>query len=318
MKYKAAGKVGAGGIAIMEAIQNRIFTIRGVQVMLDSDLADLYGVEVRVLNQQVRRNADRFPEEFMFQLTPQESNSLRSQNVTLDADGSLSSQNVTLKKGRGQHRKYLPHAFTEQGVAMLSTVLRSETAVRTSIQIINAFVAMRRFLLTNAQIFQRLDTLEWKQLETDMNVGKILTAIESKEIRIKQGIFFQGQVFDAYIFVSDIFKSAEESIIVIDNYLDDSVLTLLTKRKKNVNVLLLTKNMTNALVQDVKKCNEQYPSIEIKEFRNAHDRFIILDNSTVYHFGASLKDMGKKLFAFSKMEIGAAEMLARLGTEHGE
>jgi len=302
----------------MEAIQSRIFTIRGVQVMLDSDLADIYGVEVRVLNQQVRRNADRFPEEFMLQLTPQESNSLRSQNVTLDADGSLSSQNVTLKKGRGQHRKYLPHAFTEQGVAMLSTVLRSETAVRTSIQIINAFVALRRFLLTNAHVFQRLDTLEWKQLETDMKVGKILTAIESKEIRLKQGIFFQGQVFDAYIFVSDIFKSAEESIIVIDNYLDDSVLTLLTKRRKGVKVLLLTKNMTNALVQDVKKCNEQYPSIEIKEFRNAHDRFIILDNSTVYHFGASLKDLGKKLFAFSKMEIGAAEMLARLGTEHGE
>jgi len=315
MKSKVSGKVGAGDLAIIEEIQSRIFTIRGMQVMLDSDLADLYGVEIKRLNEQVKRNAERFPENFMFQLNDEEVNRLRPQNATLETTGSLRSQIATFETGRGKYRKYRPYAFTEQGVAMLSAVLRSEIAVRTSIQIMNAFVAMRRFLLTNAHVFQRLDTIEWKQLETDMKVGKILTAIESKEIRLKQGIFFEGQVFDAYIFVSGIFKSAEESITVIDNYLDDSVLTPLTKRRKGVKVLLLTKNMTKALVQDVKKCNEQYPPIEIKEFRNAHDRFIILDNSTVYHFGASLKDLGKKWFAFSKMDIGAAEMLARLA-EH--
>lgn len=196
---------------------------------------------------------------------------------------------------------------------MLSAVLRSETAVKMSIQIINAFVTMRRFIASNAQIFQRLDTLELKQLETDKKMEKVLNAIESKEIRPKQGIFFDGQIFDAYNFVSDLFRSAMESIVIIDNYLDDSVLTHLTKRKKNVSVTLLTRNITRQMTMDVEKFNKQYSPIEIKAFKNAHDRFIIIDNATVYHFGASLKDLGKKWFAFSKMDIGAAQMLAKLG-----
>ena len=271
-------------------IQSRIYTIRGVQVMLDSDLAELYGVEVRRLNEQVKRNIERFPDSFRFQLNDDENEILTSQFATIEG-------------GRGKHRKYLPYVFTEQGVAMLSAVLRSETAVRTSIQIIDAFVNMRRFILSNAGVFQRLDILELKQFEADKKVEEILDAIESKEIQPKQGIFFDGQVFDAHIFVSGIFRSAKESIIIIDNYLDDGVLIHLTKRKENVKVTLLTRNISNSLAQDVKKFNRQYPTIEIREFRNAHDRFIIIDNIEIYHFGASLKDLGKRWFAFSSPNL---------------
>lgn len=290
-------------LVLSDRIQKRIHTIRGLQVMMDSDLAELYQVEVKVLNQAVKRNIERFPIEFMFPLTTEEYNSLRSQFVTLD-------------KGRGKYRKYLPYAFTEQGVAMLAGVLKSGTAVNISIQIMNAFVAMRRFITTNAQIFHRLDTVEQKQLEhkldADEKFQKIFNAIESKEIIPKQGIFFNGQIFDAYRFVSDLFRTAGKSITIIDNYIDDTVLAHLAKRHDDVSVIILTRSISKHLALDVKKFNEQYPAIEIKEFNNSHDRFIIIDKSTVYHFGASLKDLGKKWFAFSKMEIGAVEMLGKL------
>jgi len=233
----------------------------------------------------------------MFQITDDEFNRLRSQFVTSNQRGG---------------RRYLPYAFTEQGIAMLSAVLKSETAIKVSVRIINAFVAMRRFIAANAQIFQRLDTLETKQLETDKKIDHVLNAIESKDIQLKQGIFFDGQIFDAYKFVADLIRTAQNSITLIDNYIDDSVLTILTKRRKNVRVILLTKYISNQMVLDVKKYNEQYPAIEIKKFKNSHDQFIIIDNTTVYHFGASLKDLGKKWFAFSKMDIGAVEMLVRL------
>ena len=295
-----------------DGIQNHIYTVRGLQVMLDSDLACLYGVEIRRLNEQVKRNIGRFPAEFMFQLSPDEDTSLMSQIVTSENGKSLRSQIATLEIGRGKYRKYLPYVFTEQGVAMLAGVLKSEPAVKNSIQIINAFVAMRRFIATNAQIFQRLDKVESKQLEADDNFKKIFNAIEAKEIVPKQGIFFNGQIFDAYRFVSDLFRTAKKSIVIIDNYIDDTVLTHLAKRHQNVIVTILTKSISKHLLLDVKKFNEQYPAIEIKEFNNAHDRFIIIDENTVYHFGASLKDLGKKWFAFSKMEIGAVEMLGRL------
>jgi phage regulator Rha-like protein len=315
-----AGKelIGSNGI------QNRIHTLRNVQIMLDSDLAGLYQVEVKMLNRAVKRNLDRFPQEFMFQLTEGEfqsfkvsvedlknGNPLRFQIGTLKNEPDLRSQNG-ISNRRGQHRKYLPYAFTEQGVAMLSAVLRSETAVKTSIQIINAFVAMRRFITTNARIFQRLDSVERKQLEADENFKKIFNAIEAKEIIPKQGIFFNGQIFDAYKFVSDLFRTAKKSIIIIDNYIDDTVLVHLAKRHDNVTVTILTRSISKHLSLDVRKFNEQYPAIEIKEFNNAHDRFIIIDGNTVYHFGASLKDLGKKWFAFSKMDIEAVEMLGRV------
>jgi hypothetical protein len=292
-----------------EEIQSRIYTIRSVQVILDSDLAELYGVEVKRLNEQVKRNIERFPESFCFQLNDSEMIILRSQILTSNNKKNLKSQIATSSWGGRRTNTYV---FTEQGVAMLSAVLRSEIAVKISVQIINAFVAMRRFIAANALIFQRLDTLETKQLETDNKIDHVLNAIESKEIQLKQGIFFDGQVFDAYKFVADLIRTAQESIILIDNYLDDSVLTILTKRRKKVKVILLTKSISNQMALDVRKYNEQYPAIEIKEFKNSHDRFMIIDNTTVYHFGASLKDLGKKWFAFSKMDIGAIEMLARL------
>ncbi|MFO7618511.1 MAG: ORF6N domain-containing protein [Thermoplasmata archaeon] len=299
-------------LALEENIRDRIFTIRGVQVMLDSDLAALYNVETRVLNQAVKRNMQRFPEEFCFQLRDKEPDTLTSQIVISNDGRTLKSQFATSSRGG---RRTMPYAFTEQGVAMLSAVLRSDTAIKTSIQIMNAFVAMRHFIASNALLFQRMDALEIKQFETENKVERVLAALDSGEVRPKQGIFYNGQVFDAYAFVSDLIRSANASIVLIDNYLDDSVLTLLTKRKKDVRVTLLTRNLTEALAQGVRKCSEQYPSMEIREFKNAHDRFIIIDYSEIYHFGASLKDLGKKWFAFSRMDVETVGMLARLDVD---
>ena len=288
-------------LAIYDAalIQKHIYTIRGVQVMLDEDLAVLYGVETRRINEQVRRNIERFPKKFMFQLSKDEYDSLRSQNAILETS-------------RGKHRKYLPYAFTEQGVAMLSAVLRSETAVKVSIRIMEAFVAMRRFMLTNAQIFQRLDTLEMKQMETDKKVDQVLSAIEMKKIQPKQGVFFDGQIFDAYKFVSGLIRKANKSILLIDNYIDETVLDLFGKKKKNVKVTIFTAKINKALELDAKKFNAQYPTLEIKKFSKAHGRFLIIDDKDVYHFGASLKDLGKKWFAFSKMDKSAFALMDNL------
>ncbi len=283
-------------------IQKRIYTLRDKHVMLDTDLSDIYGVETKRLNEQVKRNIERFPEEFMFQLTSIEMDELKSQYVSFNDNNFLRSQFATLENGRGKHRKYMPYAFTEQGVAMLSAVLRSETAINVSIQIMNAFVSMRRFLLANAQVFQRLETLELRQIETDKKINRVFTAIEDKSILPKQGIFYDGQVFDAWQFVSDLIRSAKKSIVLIDNYIDDSVLSLFTKREKSVPVTLLTKNISRQLETDKKKFNEQYPPLEIREFKISHDRFLIIDETDLYHFGASLKDLGKKWFAFSKMD----------------
>ncbi len=308
------GEVGMSEIITSEGIQRKIITIRDYQVMLDEDLALLYEVELKRLNEQVKRNIERFPEPFCFQLTAEEAESLRSQFATSSWEF-LRSQFATLKTGRGQHRKYLPYVFSEQGVAMLSAVLKSETAVKVSIQIMNAFVVMRRFLRDNAQVFQRLDTLELKQIETDKKVERVLTAIEDTSLKPKQGIFYDGQVFDAWKFVSDLVRSAKKSIVLIDNYVDDSVLSLFAKREKSVAVTIITKNISRQLEIDVKKFNEQYPPLAIKQYNASHDRFLIIDESDLYHIGASLKDMGKKWFAFSKMDIAAVEMLGKVGHE---
>ncbi len=294
-----------------ESIQRKVFRIRDNQVMLDSDLALFYGVETKALNQAVRRNSDRFPEEFMFQLTDSEWISLRPK-VNTSNDEPLRSQNVTFKNGRGKHRKYLPYVFTEQGVAMLSAVLKSETAVKMSIQIISAFVAMRKFLAANAVVFQRLDNLEYKQIETDKKFEKVFDALQRKDLEPRQGVFFEGQIFDAHKFVSSLIRKAEKSILLLDNYIDESVLDLLTKKKPIVEVIILTKTISKTLKLDEKKFNEQYGSLTIKQFNKAHDRFIIIDDKDVYHFGASLKDLGKKWFAFSKMDKSAFVLLEYL------
>ncbi len=305
-----------------DTIQNHIYTIRNVQVMLDSDLAALYGVEVKRLNEQVKRNIERFPEEFSFQLTAEEYDVLRSQFVTLEKSNPLRSQAATLENRRGKHRKYLPYVFTEQGVAMLSAILGSEMAIRISIQIINAFVAMRRFIAVNAEVFQRLGAVERKQIEhkteADQKFEQIFNAIEERSIKPKQGIFFDGQIFDAHQFASDLIRTARKSIIVIDNYIDDTVLTLFSKADKKVRITILTRTISSQLALDVKKYNEQYPAITIKEFHNAHDRFLIIDGKTVYHFGASLKDLGKKWFAFSRFDKDAFRLLERVEGVVGE
>jgi len=301
----------------LQEIENKIFTIRGIHVMIDSDIAEMYDVETKVLNQAVKRNIARFPDSFRFQLTEEETINLRSQIVTLEReDHSLRSQSVTLESQRGKHRKYLPYVFTEQGVSMLSAVLRSDTAIQVSIRIMNAFVEMRKFITANSNVFQRLDIIEKNHLEfkseTDQKFDKIFHAIEEKRLKPKQGIFFNGQMFDAYTFTSDLIRSAKKSIILIDNYVDDAVLTLLSKRDENVSTNIYTKNISKQLKLDLKKHNSQYPKVMVHEFKNAHDRFLILDETQLYHFGASLKDLGKKWFAFSRMDSMTDDVLQKL------
>ena len=298
-----------------DKIKNLIYTIRELQVMFDSDLAKLYGVGTKRLNEQVKRNIERFPEEFRFQLTKKELKSLRSQNATLNNNKPLRSQNATSNEQRGG-RRYLPYVFTEEGVAMIASVLKSDTAIKMSVQIIKAFVAMRKFISQNAILFQSINNIERKQIEYQLEAEKkfkqLFDAIENKEIKPKQGIFFNGQIFDAYKFISDLIRTAKISIVIIDNYVDDSVLTFLGKRNKNVKVIIYTKKISEQLALDLKKYNAQYPFIELKELKNAHDRFIIIDNKNVYHFGASLKDLGKKWFAFSKFEKDSFKIIEKL------
>ncbi|NQV19497.1 MAG: ORF6N domain-containing protein [Armatimonadetes bacterium] len=284
-----------------QQIQNRIFTIRDMQVMLDTDLAEIYQVQVKRLNEQVKRNIDRFPSSFRFQLNDFEKNELVA---NCDRFKNL------------KHSTSNPYAFTEQGVAMLSAVLRSDTAVQVSIQIMDAFVKMRRFLSSNATIFTRIDSVEKNLLEykteSDSKFNKIFEAIEEKDIKPKQGIFFEGQIFDAYQFVSDLFRSAKTSILIIDNYIDDSVLIHLTKKKKKVKVSIYTKNISEQLKLDAEKFNSQYKNLTLKKFNKSHDRFIIIDDKDIYHFGASLKDLGKKWFAFSKFGRDVLKILEKI------
>lgn len=316
--------------------------------MLDSDLATLYGVETKVLNQAVKRNIQRFPETFMFQLTRQEyanlmsqfvtssGEPLRSQFVTLENNEILKSQIATssakplrsqiatIEDGKGRHRKYLPYAFTEQGIAMLSAILRSETAIKTSISIISAFVEMRRFIINNSDVFSRIETIEQRQigyqLKTDEKFEQVFQAIENNKVNNKedksetkyQAIFYDGQVYDAYVFVSYLVKSAKSEIILIDNYIDDSVLTLLSKRDAGVNAIIYTKQTSNQFQLDLQRHNAQYPPIIINIFNKAHDRFLIIDQAQVFHFGASIKDLGKKWFAVNKMLMPAQDILGRL------
>ncbi len=276
-------------------IQERIFTIRGVQVILDTDLAEMYQVPTSRINEQVKRNLDRFPEDFMFQLTASEWQNLKSQNAISSWGG----------------RRTRPYAFTEQGVSSLSGVLKSEVATRVYISIMRAFVEMRKFITQNAALFQRIENVEQKQLQSDVKIDQILNALENNTLKPKQGIFFDGQIFDAYSFVADLIKSAKQRIVLIDNYVDESVLTVLSKRKKNVAAIVFTSHITKQLQLDSQKHNQQYSPIELKEFSKSHDRFLIIDE-VVYHFGASLKDLGKKWFAFSKMEMKAEEILGKL------
>jgi hypothetical protein len=271
--------------------------VRGYQVMLDRDLAPLYQTDTRTLKQAVKRNIEKFPDDFLFILNESEITLMVSQFV------------IPSKQILGGAA---PFAFTEQGVAMLAGVLKSDIAVKISIRVIRAFIEMRKFIQANAQVFQRLDRVEVKLLENDQKFEKVFDALESKNRIPSQGIFFDGQIFDAYKFVSDLFRRAQKSILIIDNYVDDTVLLHLTAAAKGVKVRIFTKSISDKLALDIQKFSSQYFHIEAKVFSLAHDRFIIIDDKDVYHFGASLKDLGKKWFAFSKLEKSDMELLSRL------
>lgn len=277
-------------------IENRILNIRGQYVMVDRDLAVLYGIDTKVLNQAVKRNIDRFPEHFRFTLSDKE-----REEVVTNCDH--------LRALKFSHADI--YAFTEQGVAMLSAVLKSETAVKVSIRIMEAFVTMRNFIMTNASLFKRMDRLEMRQLKTDEKVDAILDRLNANQTP-PEGIFFNGQIFDAYAFVAGLIRKANKRIVVIDNYVDDSVLVQLSKRKPGVTVDIYDGKISQQLRQDITRHNAQYPGVTLHAYTKAHDRFLIIDED-VYHIGASLKDLGKKLFAFSKMEVMTrTELLSRL------
>ena len=287
-------------------IKNRIFTIRGKQVMLDSDLAELYGYEVKKLNQQVKRNVERFPEDFMFQLNKDEvPDSLKSQIVTLNERGNK----------RGLHLKKLPYAFTEQGIYMLSTVLRGELAVKQSIYIMRAFREMRHFIANNAALFDRISKVELTQLEfqkhTEERFDKIFEYIGSEK-ETRQKIFYDGQIYDAFSLLIELIQKAEQEIILIDGYVDVSTLNLLAKKNAGVSVIVYTFSKTKLTAQDVATFNRQYPQLEVKHTNIFHDRFLILDGKTVYHIGASLKDAGKKCFAVSEMKDAGRSLMKKL------
>ncbi len=275
-----------------EEIKNLIYTIRGKQVMLDSDVANLYCYTTKNINKAIKRNIDRFPEDFCFQLTEKEFQDLRFQFGTLNR-----------KTNNGVvTRKYLPYALTEQGISMLSGVLKNEIAIKVSINIMRAFVEMRKFLMINGQVFDRLINIEYKLLEHDKKFDTVFNELQKEEKELKQRIFFEGQIYDAYSLIIDIIKRANKKITIIDNYIDDSILKMLTKKNKNVEVIILTSSKSNIEKLDIQKFNKEYPILKVAKTNKYHDRFIVIDNKEMYHLGASIKDLGKKCFAINKIE----------------
>ncbi len=299
----------------LENIENLIHVIRGKQVMLDRDLARLYGVEARALNQAVQRNIERFPEDFMFQLSKEEFENLRSQIVTSSEEEILKSQNVI--SSWGGIRKW-PYVFTENGVAMLSSVLRSQQAISINIQIMRAFNAMRHFIASNAQVFQRVENIEKNilalnasKVDTDKKLEEVFRRLDDGNATPKQAVFYDGQIFDAYKFVNERIREAKKRIVLIDNYVDETVLAMLDKRGKNVTAKVYTRNISRQLSLDFEKHNAQYTPIEVEQFDRAHDRFLCIDD-TVYLIGASIKDLGKKWFGFVKLEQTTDELLSKM------
>ena len=276
------------------AIKSRILTIRGVQVMLDRDLAALYGVETGALNRQVKRNEERFPGDFMFRLSAEEWVNLKCQNGISSWGGD----------------RQLPYAFNENGIAMLSSVLRSSIAIGVNIRIMRAFSAMRRFMLANAQVFQRIEAVEKRQLATDVKVDSILERLDSSERPI-QGIFYDGQLWDARSLVLKLVSSAKRSLVLIDNWATAATLDLFAKKRKGVSLTIITsEHVKNGKADhkiseaDAATFNAQYPKLSIRYSEKFHDRFLIIDDKELYLIGASLKDLGRKCFAFTKLDPG--------------
>ena len=275
-------------------LKNKIYTIRGVQVMLDSDLAQIYGYETKRFNEQVKNNIERFDEDFRFQLTQDEVDVLRSK---------FSTTNISTMS------RSLPYAFTEQGIYMLMTVLKGELAVKQSKTLIRLFKQMKDFVLTNSQLFAEIDSIKKHLIESDLHhkendkrIDELFTLMEKYKIEEKQGIFFQGQIFDAYAKFESFIQSAKKEIVLIDGYVDLTVLERLAKKQKGVNILLYTDSKTKITNLDVQKFNAQYPTLTLNFTSKMHDRFLIIDNSVLYHIGASLKDLAKKCFAFEILD----------------
>ncbi len=273
-------------------IKDMIYNVRGKEVMLDSDLAILYGCVngTKTINQSVKRNIERFPSNFYFQLTKEEYYNLKSQI------------------GTASMKRTLPYAFTEQGVAMLSSVLRTKDAARVSVNIMNAFVEMRKIINENKDLFKRIiqienktDYIENTLLEHDNQINKIFDKFNRKE-DLKSKLFFNGEIYDSYSLIVDIIKEAKEGITIIDNYIDENILKYLKKKGKEVKVTIITSKKSKIYDIDIEKFNEQYNGINIEYTNIFHDRFIIIDNKTLYHLGTSLNYIGSKVFAINKIE----------------
>ena len=286
-------------ISILEenSIRSKIHVIRGQQVMLDFDLAEIYGYSTKAFNQQVKNNIERFDDDFRFQLNESEVEALSRSKI------------LTLNKGRGSNIKYAPYAFTEQGIYMLMTVLKGELAVTQSKLLIRTFKEMKHFIQNNSHLFAELDNIRKHLLESDKKIDELFSLMDKYNIKDEQGIYFQGQIFDAYAKFESFIAQAKNEIILIDNYVDLSILQRLTKKKNSVNVTIYTDPKTKLTAQDIQTFNAQYPTLSLKYTTKAHDRFLIIDQTTMYHIGASLKDLGKKHFAFSILDTAYIPMI---------
>ena len=314
-KKNEIAKVESASIQPLENIENLIHVIRGKQVMLDVDLARLYGVETKRLNEQVKRNIERFPEDFMFQLSKEEAESSRSQFATLNEDGELSRSQFATLNGRGHNIKHLPYAFTENGVAMLSTVLRSQQAININIQIMRAFNAMRHFIATNAQVFQRLEVIEHTQLSlvahqeelaahqtsTDQKLEEVFHRLDEGAATPKEAIFYEGQFFEARVLLEQIIKTAKKRVIIIDGYIDAATFEMLDVRAKGVTADIYSDSEYKTLRDSHNASKGKQPVNTHKWSKSSHDRWVIIDD-TLYHCGHSVKDLGKKLSAIMKMD----------------
>lgn len=270
-----------------ENIKNLIYTIRGKQVMIDSDVAMLYHYETKNVNKAMKRNVDRFPEDFCFQLTMTELKEMWFQNGT-----TFEKENIKYRS-----EKYLPYVYTEQGISMLGGILKNEIAVKVSISIMRAFVEMRKFIASNGQVFERLINVEYKMLEHDKKFDEVFNELQkNKETEFKQQIFFNGQIYDAYSLIIDIIKTAQEKILIIDNYVDDSILKMLAKKNKNVEAVILTSKKSNISKLDIQKFNKEYPILKLAYTNKFHDRFIVIDNKELYHCRCLTKRFRKKVF----------------------
>ena len=281
-----------------ESLKDKIYTIRGVQVMLDSDLAEIYGYATKAFNQQVKNNIERFDDDFRFQLTEDETNYLRSKFLTAN----ISSMS-----------RSLPYAFTEQGIYMLMTVLKGDLAVAQSKTLIRLFREMKHFVQNNMLLFDEIASIKQHQLNTDKRVDELFTLLDKYNVKDTQGIFYQGQIFDAYAKFQSFIAQAQTEIILIDNYVDVTVLERLATKNSGVAVTIYTSNNAKITAQDIQNFNAQYPPLTVHYTTNMHDRFLIIDHKILYHIGASLKDLGKKCFAFDLFDASfIPDILAKI------